>query len=229
MSPMNARNTLPFTLVLAIAVSCSTSKISIRKDELKKLQTVAIVPFSSAVANAKVTRESSELFRGTFVASGLKVVEREKLDKVLKEKELVQTGLVENKAIEAGSFLGAEATLFGEITSHEMKSETREVELPSEGLGSYDPLLNRGDASYFQKSGKWFRKEKIDTFYFQIVLRMVSNIDSQTILTLQNEYPVKTFDQSNSQFRPADLDQFRSQVLAQMSKDLEKAIREARE
>ena len=156
-------------------------------------------------------------------------VHRYGIDKLLKEKALAQSGLVDNKAIEAGQFLGAEGTMLGEITAHELKSETVESELPSEGPGKYDAKLDKGDGSYFQRDKKWFKKDKRDTFQFQIVVRLISNIDSQTILTLQNEYPVRTYTVADGGLRPANLDQFRAQVLAQMGKDLEKALKEARE
>lgn len=212
-----------------IVANCSTSKISIRKEALKDLKTVAVMPFSSSVADTKASRESTEMFRGAMIAAGFKVVEREKIDKILKEKELAQTGLVENKALEAGAFLGAEATMLGEIVAHEMKSETSEHELSSEGPGKYDPKLDKGDGVFIKRGDKWFKKDKRDTFQFQVVVRLISNIDSQTILTVQNEYPVQTYTSDSGGIRPANLDQFRSRVLAQMAKDLDKAIKEARE
>lgn len=215
--------------LLVLLSACATSKISVRKEAIRTLKTIAVAPFASAVADSKVTRECTETFRSAMVASGFKVVEREKLDKILKEKELAQTGLVENKAIEAGTFLGAEATMLGEITAHEVKSETVETELPAEGPGKYDAALNKGDGTYLQRGGKWFKKDKRDTYQFQIVVRLISNSGSDTILTLQNEYPVRTFGAESGGLRPANLDQFRAQVLAQMAKDLEKAIKEAKE
>ena len=224
------QNTRIVTVILAalLGVACSTSKISLRKDAVKQLRTVAVMPFTSPVAGEKVTRECTEMFRAGLVAAGIQVVEREKIDKLLKEKALAQSGLVDNKAIEAGQFLGAEGTMVGEITAHELKSETVESALPSEGPGKYDAKLDKGDGTYFQREKKWFKKDKRDTFQFQIVVRLISNIDSQTILTVQNEYPVRTFTAENS-LRPANLDQFRAEVLAQMGKDLEKALKEARE
>lgn len=224
------RNNLFFLPAMALVLfSCSTSKISIRKEAVKQLKTVAIMPFTSAVASEKVTRESSEMFRSGLIAAGIQVVEREKIDKLLKEKALAQTGLIDNKAIEAGQFLGAEGTMLGEITAHELKSHEATIELPDDGPHKYDARNDRGDGTYFQRNKKWFKKEKTDTFEFQIVVRLISNIDSQTILTLQNEYPVRTYTSADGNLRPVNLDQFRAQVLAQMSKDIEKALREARE
>ncbi len=214
---------------LLLTAACSTSKISIRKDALRQMQTIAVIPFTSTVADAKVTRECTEIFRSAMVASGFKVLEREKIDKILKEKELAQTGLIENKALEAGQLLGAEGTMLGEITAHEKSSQTIETELPEEGPGKYDPKIDRGDGTYFRREGKWFKKDIRDTYHFQIVVRLVSNLDSQTVLTVQNEYPVWTFSSEAGDMKPANLDQYRAYVLARMAKDLEKAVREARE
>lgn len=193
------------------------------------MQTIAVMPFTSAVADAKVTRECTEIFRSAMLASGFRVLEREKIDKILKEKELAQTGLIGNKALEAGQLLGAEGTMLGEITAHEMHSETIEVELPEEGPGKYNAKNDKGDGTYFRRGTKWFKKDKRDTFQFQVVVRLISNIDSQTVMTVQNEYPVQAFSGESGVMRPANLDQFRAQVLAQMSRDIEKAIREAKE
>jgi hypothetical protein len=207
---------------------CSTSKISIRKEALVQVKTIAVMPFTSTVADGKATRESTETFRGAMVASGFKVVEREKIDKILKEKELAQTGLIENKVLEAGSFLGAEATMLGEVTAHEVKTETLEHEMPAEGPGKYDPKLDKGNGVFLKRGDKWFKKDKQDTYQFQVVVRLISNVDSQTILTVQNEYPVRTYTADSGGMRPANLDQFRAQILVQMAKDIEKAIAEAR-
>lgn len=224
------RNCLAMTLsVILLLAACSTSRISVRKDALRQMQTVAVMPFSSAVAGPKITRESTEIFRGALLASGFRVVEREKIEKILKEKELAQTGLIENKALETGQMLGAEGTMLGEITAHEMHSETVESELPVEGPGKYEPADDHGDGTYVRKGTKWFRRDKRDTFQFQIVVRLVSNIDSQTVLTVQNEYPVRTFNNDSGGLRPASIDQYRAQVLAQMAKDVEKSVKEARE
>ncbi|MBN8220031.1 MAG: hypothetical protein J0L53_03855 [Spirochaetes bacterium] len=220
--------------ILTLFAACSTSKISIRKDALREMKSVAVMPFTSTVADAKVTRECTELFRGSMLSGGFQVVEREKIDKILKEKELAQSGLVDNKAIEAGQFLGAQGTMLGEITAHEVKSDTIEAELPLDGPGKYDPRLDKGDGVFSQREvrpgeKRWYKKDKRDTFQFQIVVRLISNVDGQTVLTLQNEYPVRTYTADSGSLRPANLDQFRAQVLAQMAKDIEKALKEARE
>lgn len=212
--------------ILTLFAACSTSKISIRKDALRQIRTVAVVPFTSGITDAKINRECTEAFRSSLIAAGFKVVEREKLDKVLKEKELAQTGLVENKAIEAGQFLGAEATLFGEITAHSASADEITVEdnspQPPPPPGT-SPMVSPLDRP------KRYKKERRDSFQFQIVVRLVSNVDSQTALTLQNEYPVRSYGPESGSLRPANIDQFRAQVLAQMGKDIEKAIKEARE
>ncbi len=225
---------LPGVCVAVFLAACSTSKISIRKDAIKQMKTIAVMPFTSAVADAKVTRECTELFRGSMLTGGFQVVEREKIDKILKEKELAQSGLVDNKALEAGQFLGAQGTMLGEITAHEVKSDTMESELPVDGPGKYDPRLDKGDGVFFQREIKpgekrWYKRDKRDTFQFQLVVRLISNVDGQTVLTLQNEYPVRTYTADSGSLRPANLDQFRAQVLAQMGKDIEKALKEARE
>lgn len=216
------RHLFAFAFAGSLVLSCSTSKISIRKDALKQIQSVAVVPFTSGITDAKINRECTEAFRSSLIAAGFRVVEREKLEKVLKEKELAQTGLVENKAIEAGQFLGAEATMFGEITAHSASSDEITVE-------DHSPQPPPPPGTSPLDRPKRYKKERRDSFQFQVVVRLVSNVDSQTALTLQNEYPVRTYGPESGSLRPTSIDQFRAQVLAQMGKDIEKAIKEARE
>ncbi|MBV6492654.1 MAG: hypothetical protein LDLANPLL_00651 [Turneriella sp.] len=216
--------TLPIVVIASFAVlACSTSKIAIRKEALLKIKTIAIIPFTSTVADERVTRDSAETFRSSLLASGFQIVEREKLAKILKEKELAQTGLVDSKAIEASQLLGADATLLGEITSYQMKSEEVTVD------DTPTPQPNASANNPQNPHAHHKKKVRRDTFEFQISVRLVSNVDGQTILTLQNEYPVYTFDESSGVMRPPNLEAYRVQVLSLMGKDLEKAIREARE
>ena len=118
----------------------------------------------------------------------------------------------------------------GDVQLRDLQRLTRQVDR----RGSARARLDKGDGVFSQREvrpgeKRWYKKDKRDTFQFQIVVRLISNVDGQTVLTLQNEYPVRTYTADSGSLRPANLDQFRAQVLAQMAKDIEKALKEARE
>ncbi|MBS0618938.1 MAG: hypothetical protein JSR44_12165 [Spirochaetes bacterium] len=218
---------LPAGIILCCA-SCSTSKISIRKSALLQVQSVAVMPFTSTIADANVRRDTTQNFSSALIDSGLSVVEREKLDKLLKEKALAQSGLVDNKALETSQFLGAQATLFGEITAYSRKSEEylRTVQaITTFGPGTPTGVMSVGNPHVTPTEQVPDTRE---TYEFQVVIRLVSNIDGQTILTAQNEYPVQVFTADTAGTKPANLDEYRSWVLSQMASDLTKAIKDAR-
>ncbi len=218
-----------FVVLIPLVVACSTSKISIRKEELKKIKTVAVMPFTSTVADAKVTREATEVFRASLVEAGFSVVEREKLEKILKEKELAQTGLIENKALETSQFLGAQATLLGEVTGYSLKVEDYMRTVTEPGAYPVNPKTGQADTTQPRLSTTKQVPDKRKTFEFQVMVRLVSNVDGTTIFTVQNEYPVQTYTADTPGIHPSSLDEFRAAILARMATDLEKALKDARE
>lgn len=218
-----------FALLVPLVVACSTSKISIRKEELKKIKTVAVMPFTSTVVDTKVTREATEVFRASLVEAGFAVVEREKLEKILKEKELAQTGLIENKALETSQFLGAQATLLGEVTGYSLKVEDYMRTVTEPGAYPVNPKTGQADTTQPRLSTTKQVPDKRKTFEFQVMVRLVSNVDGTTIFTVQNEYPVQTYTADTPGIHPSSLDEFRAAILARMATDLEKALKDARE
>lgn len=200
-----------YTLILTLfaglltIISCSTSQISVNKKEMKKIKTVAIMKFDTAEGiNYKVAKECEESFRGHFLSIKKKVVEREKLDAILKEIEKSQTGLY-NNAIEIGKISGAQALLFGEVT--EYKEEVRRVKYND----------------YNKKTKKYVEKEKDMKFFtFQVNLRLVSTAKGNVILTLKNKYPESSYEMTDS----TTLVRYRERILDQMGEDLKDALEE---
>jgi curli biogenesis system outer membrane secretion channel CsgG len=81
---------------------------------------VAVLEFEgSDKLVGKVDVNLSDMLTTSLVKSNrFEVVEREKIDKILKEQSFQVSGLVdETKAVEAGKLLGAEYVVFGSITS----------------------------------------------------------------------------------------------------------------
>lgn len=192
-------------IALFTFVSCSTSQISVNKQEMKKIKTVAIMKFDTAESiNKQVAKDCEESFKGHFISIQKKVVERDKLDAILKEIEKSHTGIYDNP-IEIGRISGADALLFGEVT--EYKEEVRRVK-----YNEYD-----------KKTKKNIEKEKDKKFFtFQVNIRLVSTTDGNVILTLKNKYPESSYEMTDS----TTLVRYRERVLNQMGEDLKKALEE---
>lgn len=197
-------------MAAAFAVTqCSTSTIAINKTELKNVKTVAIMKFDAATGiSPGVAKECEESFRGNFINAGFNVVERDKLNSIMKEVEMSQTGLTV-KSIELGKMLGAEALLFGEVTKN--FSEVR--------------LVNYNEYVKNPTTGKMVAVEKTKNmkfFTFQIHIRLISALTGNTILTLKNTYPEKDYEMTST----TTLEKFRESILSQMGDDLKDAIEE---
>jgi hypothetical protein len=200
------------TAIMAMAlivISCSTSKISLNKAEMAKVNTVAIMNFDSAdgIPSVVVT-ESEEAFRGHFIDAGKNVVERSKLRSILKEIERSQSGIVSSSE-EIGRLTGAQALLFGTVTRN--GEEVKWVE--------YIEYVKNQVTKETEKIKKTKRKK---FFTFQIQARLVSTSSGATILTIKNEYPERSYEMTDSM----TLNRFRENILNQMGKDLKKSLEE---
>jgi hypothetical protein len=211
---MNKRNITFFCItgiVLSsiILISCSTSKISLNKAEMAKVNTIAVMDFDSAPGISKtIVIECEEAFRGHFVDVGKNVVERSRLASILKEVERSQSGVVTNSE-EIGRLSGAQALLFGMITRN--GEETKWVEY-------YDYVKKPGT----KETEKIKKTKKMKYYTFQVQCRLVSTANGATILTIKNEYPERSYEMTDTM----TLNRFRENVLNQMGKDLKKALKE---
>jgi len=185
--------------------ACSTSQISVNKKELKAIDKIAIMKFDTAAGiNKKIAKECEESFKGHFLNINKKVVERDKLDAILKEIEKTQTGAFSN-TIEIGKLSGAQALLFGEVT--EYKEEVRRVK-----YNEYD-----------KKTKKNIEKEKDKKFFtFQLNVRLVSATTGDVILTLKNKYPESSHEMTSTTTMTSN----RERILNQMGEDLKDALEE---
>jgi len=196
------------TILSIIFISCSTSKISLNRAEMAKVNTVAIMDFDSAPGIPKmIATECEESFRGHVVDIGKNVVERTKLMSMLKEIERSQSGMVSSSE-EIGRLTGANALLFGTITRND--EEVRWVEY-------YEYVKNPANKKEVEKVKK---TKRMKFFNFQIQGRLISTANGATILTIKNEYPERSYEMTDSM----TLSRFRENILDQMGKDLKKAI-----
>jgi len=212
-------------LFAAVTLSCSTSEISVQKDALRQIKTVAVIPFAVAKGvSGKAGQESTDAFASHMIRAGFRVVERQALDKILKEKELAMSGLTAGKSIELGQLLAADGLLEGRITRHDMETVDGNIELSAYGPDAYKPENDPKDGTYFQKNGTWFRKARLKVFRFQVLVRLMSAKDGGVVFTLQNANPEMRYE-VDAFGTPLDIDDFRNRVLQQRGEDLVKALK----
>jgi curli biogenesis system outer membrane secretion channel CsgG len=195
--------------ITALLVQCSTSSIAINRAELKNVKTIAVMHFERAGGiPASVSQDSEESFRAHFVNAGFNVVERDRLNSIMKEVEISQTGITGN-SIQLGKMLDAQAILFGDITKYE--SQVR--------LVNYNEYVKD---PFTRKSVKVEKTKNMKFFTFQLHIRLVSTLTGNTILTIKNKYPERSYEMTSS----TTLEKFRDGILEQMGKDLKSAIEE---
>lgn len=110
-----------FTLISLVAFSvigCSTIDVAMSKkvDVTKKMKKIVVFPFD--IKEAKWGDEFSDAITHHFFKSGkVDIVDREALDKVLREQRLTMAGVVdETKAARIGKLLGADVIIIGRGT-----------------------------------------------------------------------------------------------------------------
>jgi hypothetical protein len=190
---------LTILLIPMFILSCATADIAVDKEAMKSIKTVAIAPFTS-IADLKkgILSEAEGNFRSALVKLNYKVVERERLNALLKEKELAMTGVTTENAKSIGAMLGADAILIGEILAY--SESEREVQ-------------------DFQT-----KKIEMKTFYkFQIIVRLVDASTGSIILTIKNTTPEAMQSKELSGF--SSLDSYRSLVLNDMESELVDAMK----
>lgn len=193
--------------VSMVLVSCSTSRISLNKAEMNRVQTLAIMDFDTATGIPQtIATECEEAFRGGFVDAGKSVVERSKLRAILREIERSQSGVVADSE-EIGRLSGAQALLFGSVTQN--GEETKWVE--------YIDYVKNPVTKETEKIKKTKKKK---FFYFQVQARLVSTSSGATILTIKNDRPERSYEITDSM----TLNRCRESILEQMAKDLKKSL-----
>ncbi len=109
---------LTLTLILITAVGCSTIDVGLSKKAniTKKMEKIAVFPFT--IRGAQWGDEFADSITHQFFKTGkIEVVEREAIEKVLKEQKFSMTGFVdESKAVQIGKLLGADVIIIGRGT-----------------------------------------------------------------------------------------------------------------
>ena len=119
------------SLLLAGAFACSTIDVALTKkiDVSKKLKKIVVFPFD--VKGAGWGDEFSDAISLCFFKTGrVEVVEREALERILKEQRLSMTGLIDDQsAVKVGKLLGADVILVGRGSS--LRAYQKDMEVPN--------------------------------------------------------------------------------------------------
>ncbi|MCU0844818.1 MAG: CsgG/HfaB family protein [Spirochaetes bacterium] len=126
---MRNKLALIIALVWIGSTTCSTIDVAITKkvDVNKKLNKVAVFPFD--VKGAGWGDEFSDAISHCFFKTGrVDVVEREALERILREQNLSMTGLIDDKsAVKVGKLLGADVILVGRGSALRAYEKGREI------------------------------------------------------------------------------------------------------
>mgnify|MGYP001423435745 CR=1 FL=1 len=193
-------------LIPLITLSCSISQVTADRQAINQVKTVAIVPFTSTIKlDSAILYEAEDKFRKTFSDSGFIVIEREKVDGLLKQKEFSETGITKDNIASAGRILGADAVLAGEITVHEEKVSI----FRSGSHGGFGMMV-------FDKDD--YKTEYRTYLRFKITITLVNVRDGSVILTMTNRYIETEKDENLPGY--LNIDAYRRLTLKKMGKEL---------
>jgi hypothetical protein len=118
-------------IIVMAAVGCSSIDVAISKkvDVNKKFKKIAVFPFD--IAGTHWGGEFSDSITHHFFKTGqIEVVERDALNKIMKEQNLGMTGLIdEGSAVKVGKLLGADVIVIGRGTMLKRKKAGEETNL----------------------------------------------------------------------------------------------------
>jgi len=194
------KNLLILLFIIFPFLSCVSSDIAVDLKQAALIKSVAVLPFSAkAGIPSEVLREAEASMKSAVIAAGFRLVERENLETLLKEKELGMTGITGENAASLGTLIGADALLAGIIEADE------ELVRPV-----HDP-----------KTGTAVEKK---FFRFQMVVRLISVKNGAVVLSMQNLSPEVEY---NPEFLGyGSLPAYRSLRIRGMRDDFVKSIKE---
>lgn len=119
-------------MVLAISVSCATQKPA--SYDMDKRYFIAVAEFNFKTPQGEKSNRESELARQKIMdmlldSGRIRLIERDKLDKIISEQQLGETGLVDaDSAAKIGKLAGVDAVLIGEIVPQKLNKKDKSNE-----------------------------------------------------------------------------------------------------
>lgn len=142
-----------FILLLSSSIfflQCSTSRQNgFVKEDIKKykIQTIAILEFDDANSakykkyHPEASRVATDTIQNAFLDFGYKIVERNKLDKILQEKHLSLSGITIEDGIQVGKLLNADVVVMGSLTAYMQGQHNTEIVKEIHGNDDFGNLI----------------------------------------------------------------------------------------
>lgn len=149
--------TPPLLLAAALSLAaCGTATVAIKSDfEFAKVQRVAVMGFSDHSGRPGSGEVLSGAFEQGLLSAGYGLVERDQVEKILREKKLSARDPKAAKLL--GKVLGVDALLFGRITDYR---EPREVLTRADVVDTHqDPIYVRRTKRVQQADGTYASTE----------------------------------------------------------------------
>jgi hypothetical protein len=125
-------------LGVALAAGCLAPTALNKQYDLARIRRIGIVHFESA---SHVPSGAEDLFAKYLLENGYSVIERNKLEMMLREQKLGLAGLFSPKSVkEVGKFLGVDALILGQLTTYDVGS--RQMVLKKDHTTFQEPVLN---------------------------------------------------------------------------------------
>jgi len=144
------------------------SKIKVQSDKIK----IGIIEFQSLNEEAKkdiLGKVFSEVLTTSFVNSeAFKIIEREQLEKVLKELQLTQTGIVDTAyAKQIGKMVGADAILTGTVIKFgtDLRVDARIIDVESGIILTAEKTMGKADLKSISAMADSMVQNLVNRFY----------------------------------------------------------------
>ncbi len=182
--------------------NCATSKVSIKKDLLQKIKKIGITRFELDKGLApNIGTEAENYFATVLIENGFSVVERSRLDAIIKEQALANTGLTDGDLTKLGQLAQADTLLVGKILECNEGQRMVEERLKDGGTTNVNRIY----------------------YNYKLSLRLVSVETGETSLsqqTIGEEYIVRP-----DWPHPNDFSGYRSMTLEGMAADFKNALK----
>lgn len=204
-----------FIIIPLIISGCTTTEITLNREGINSAKTVLIAPFTSSLNLKKeIYSETEERFRTAFTTLGYAVIDRNRIDTILKDKGRTESSLTNADLKTVAQQLGADTILTGEITSHSEYIETRRPFMMI--IGNMTP------------DGRRIREHREHTtvhYLIKISATLTRTSDDAVLLNIKNRYGNYRFENPDDYPPVFSLDDCRRDLLTKMTKELVEKIR----
>jgi tetratricopeptide (TPR) repeat protein len=146
--PASARRLLPFALLLAGLLGCTKAayyQVYVPPAaNVAGIDRVAIADFDGLQRSGRII--AAKLSEGIVDAGQFQLLERDKLDRILAERDFNQSGYVDPATVSDLKLLGVDALIFGVVDAYSVDQQTGITKVETEvGTGKYREVQREGE------------------------------------------------------------------------------------